>query len=266
VRLSFIITKFTIISTVIDAATLTCTGCTQPPNEADYYCPGKTQFLYFFCEAFDSAQLTWEIPNLISRPINFGAATESLNNVIIINQVTAILEEKVTNGGQIGYFSSHLWIDFGNVTSMELNITCKSSVGSSYKELLPLENILSPYEIYAVANTLDPRIDGFFVFYRWNHPLPKQVLLYETVVYEGNETIHRMIVPSAIMNATCQIEKTMCNNCYSVVVTAVDRCGQRSMNTTNIEIRVSDTRTVEVEDISKLTVALAVLILLPLPF
>jgi hypothetical protein len=51
-----------------------------------------------------------------------------------------------------------------------------------------------------------------------------------------------------------------------MVVTAVDRCGQRSMNTTNIEIRVSDTRTVEVEDISKLTVALAVLILLPLPF
>ena len=88
-----------------------------------------------------------------------------------------------------------------------------------------------------MATILDPLIDGFFVYYRWNHLLPEQVFFYETVLYEWNNIIHRMNVPSAIMNATCQIEnKTMCNNCYSVVVTAVDRCGQRSMNSTNIEI------------------------------
>ena len=123
---------------LLDAATLTCTGCTQPPNEADYYCPGETQFLYLFCEAFNSAQLTWKIPNLISHPINFGAATMSVNNVITNNRVTAILDKKETNGGEIGNFSSHLWIDFRNVTNMELNITCETSTDTTYKELLPL--------------------------------------------------------------------------------------------------------------------------------
>ncbi|CAI8012499.1 hypothetical protein GBAR_LOCUS8023 [Geodia barretti] len=143
---------------------------------------------------------------------------------------------------------------------MELNITCKTSADTAYKELLPLENTFSPYEIYAVATTLDPGIDGLFVYYQWSHPHPEQVFVYETEVYESDQIIHRMNVSSAIMNATCQIENiTMCNNCYSVVVTAVDRCGQRSMNSTNIEI-VADTRTVKVEDESKLNAASITLI------
>ena len=62
----------------------------------------------------------------------------SVKKVITNNRVTAILDKKETNGGQVGNFSSHLWIDFRNVTNMELNITCKTSADTAYKELLPL--------------------------------------------------------------------------------------------------------------------------------
>ena len=93
--------------------------------------------------------------------------------------------------------------------------------------------------MFAVAYILDPRIDVPTVYYSWNHPFPEQVLVYETEVYENGTLIHRMNVPPNIFNATCQLNSniTMCEDCYLVEVTAVNRCNQRRMNTTNIETR-----------------------------
>ena len=127
--------RFSLLST--DAA-LTCTGCTQPPDEADYYCSEKIQFFYFYCEVFSSPGLTWEISNVTDDdPIVF-SQNSMLDNTITKGSATAILVKNEPVGMGTGNFSSHLWIDFRNVSTIEINITCKGGSNMFYKELLPL--------------------------------------------------------------------------------------------------------------------------------
>ena len=77
---------------------------------------------------------------------------------------------------------------------------------------------------------------GLFVYYRWNHTNQDQVFYYETGIYVNNTLIHAMNVPATITNATCQLDsnKIECDNCYVVVVTAVDRCEQRHTSNATI--------------------------------
>ena len=75
------------------------------------------------------------------------------------------------------------------------------------------------------------------VFYEWSHPNPGQVLVYETEIRLNEEVIHKLKVPGTITNSSCRLQPSNDNmDDYVLSITAVDRCGQQSSNSTHINI------------------------------
>jgi hypothetical protein len=105
----------------------------------------------------------------------------------------------------------------------------------------------SPRNIYAVATILDPTENDtiLFVFYDWKHSNPEQVLYYKTKIVQEGETIHEMNVTGEVMNATCQLDSLKGNGSnYTVIITAVDRCGNELSDSTMMGIKENDCNTV----------------------